>query len=357
MNNRFSFGTLTMNRREHLVCLATLSALTGAWPGRSLAAVPAADRGPSGALTGWVADPRFDLPAFELQHPEQPRRVQAIQAALARNAALASRLERLTLPGEAAIDEAIARVHTPAHVEGIRSRYSSDINTLARAACGGALAAVEAVHARRIVNAFVATRPPGHHAANTGREEGFCFFNTVAVAARHAQRLGHARVLIVDWDYHHGDGTEGLFYEDPSVFYFSTFDPEAYPRTGSAARTGAGAGTGYTANHPLRCGATDDDVLVIYRDHLIPVADRFKPDLVLVSAGFDSRVDDLLGCFRFTDDGYRRMTAIVADIARRHCDGRLVSCLEGGYHIAGLASAAMAHTAALVEAAAAIRRS
>lgn len=333
-----------------------LGALAGAWSGRSLAAPAPAAHGESGALTGWVADPRFDLPAFDTRHPEQPRRVQAIQAALAREPALASRVDRLTLPSEAPIDEAIARIHTPEHIEGIRSLYSSDINTLARAACGGAIAAVEAVHARRVVNAFVATRPPGHHAANTGREEGFCFFNTVAVAARHAQRLGHARVLIVDWDYHHGDGTEALFYEDPSVFYFATFDAEAYPRTGSAARTGAGAGTGYTANHPLRCGATDEDVLAIYRDHLIPVADRFKPDIVLVSAGFDSRVDDLLGCFRLTDDGYRRMTRIVADIAQRHCDGRLVSCLEGGYHIAGLASAAMAHTAALVEAAAAMQR-
>lgn len=348
---------LTMNRREHLARLASLGAVCVALPRHVLGASAPSDKGPERALTGWVADPRFDLPAFERLHPEQPRRVQAIQAALARDSALASRLERLTLPGEAAIDEAIARIHTPDHIDGIRSLYSRDINTLARAACGGALAAVEAVHARRIVNAFVATRPPGHHAANTGREEGFCFFNTVAVAARHAQRrLGYRRVLIVDWDYHHGDGTEALFYDDPSVFYFSTFDPEAYPRTGSAARTGAGAGTGYTANHPLRCGATDADVLAIYRDHLIPVADRFKPDLVLVSAGFDSRVDDLLGCFRFTDDGYRRMTAIVADIARRHCGGRLVSCLEGGYHIAGLASAAMAHTAALVEAAGAMQR-
>jgi acetoin utilization deacetylase AcuC-like enzyme len=346
-----------MNRRHHLARLASLGALSAAMPGYALgASAPAAD-GQQRALTGWVADPRFDLPAFGPRHPEQPRRVQAIQAALAREPVLASRVERLAMPSDAAIEEAIARIHTPAHVEGIRSRYDREINTLARAAVGGALASVEAVHARRIVNAFAAVRPPGHHAANTGREEGFGFFNTISVAARHVQRrLGYARVLIIDWDYHHGDGTEALFYDDPSVFYFSTFDPDAYPGTGSALRTGSGAGTGFTANHPLRCGATDEDVLAIYRDHLIPVADRFRPEFVLVSAGFDSRVDDLLGCFRFTDDGYRRMTGVVCDIARRHCAGRLVSCLEGGYNVAGLASAAMAHTAALVQAAAAMPR-
>lgn len=338
-----------MNRRHHL---ASLGALAAALPRRAIGVGDYRN-----ARTGWVSDPRFYLPAFDARHPEQPRRVQAIQAALERDPALASQLLRLAPLGDAAIDEAIARVHTPDHIEGIRSRYSPDINRLARAAIGGALAAVEAVHARRAVNAFVAARPPGHHATNTGREEGFCFFNTVAVAARHVQRkLGHARVLIIDWDYHHGNGTEALFYDDPSVFYFSTFDPNAYPRTGFAARTGSGAGLGFTANHPLRCGATDDDVLAIYREHLVPVANRFKPDFVLVSAGFDSRVDDLLGCFAFTDDGYRRMTGLVADIARQHCAGRLVSCLEGGYNVAGLASAAMAHTAALVQAAVAMPR-
>lgn len=334
-----------MNRREHLGCLAGLAALSA--PPHVCGADASRRR------TGWVRDPRFDLAAFGPRHPEQPQRVQAIQAALARQPALESRLSALGPLDDAAVDAAIARVHTREHVEGIRSRYDRDINTLARTAVGAALAAVEAVHARRIVNGFVATRPPGHHAANTGREEGFCFFNTVAVAARHVQRqLGHARVLIVDWDYHHGNGTEALFYDDPSVFYFSTFDANAYPRTGLAERIGTGAGTGFTANHPLACGASDDDVLAIYATKLVPIAERFRPNFVLISAGFDSRVDDLLGCFRFSDDGYRRMTGIVTDIARRHCAGRVVSCLEGGYNLPGLASAAIAHTHALVDAAA-----
>ncbi len=340
-----------MNRRRHMYRLGALAAMA-ALPVRTADAGEARSVSQTTrARTGWVADPRFDLPAFGPRHPEQPRRVQAIQTALAAQPELAAQLERLTPAGDGAIDEALARVHTREHVAGIRARYDSDIVTLARTAVGAALAAVDAVHARRIVNAFVATRPPGHHATNTGREEGFCFFNTVAVAARHVQQLGHARVLIVDWDYHHGNGTEALFYDDPSVFYFSTFDADAYPRTGMAARTGVGAGTGFTANHPLRCGATDNEVLAIYRDHLVPAANRFRPDFVLVSAGFDSRMDDLLGCFRITDDGYRRMTGIVADIARRHSAGRLVSCLEGGYNVTGLAGAAITHTRALVDAA------
>jgi acetoin utilization deacetylase AcuC-like enzyme len=345
---------MTTGLRRRGVVAAIASAAGGAASARAGTASLGAPS--ASARTGWITDARFDLPAFGPKHPEQPRRVQAIQAALEQRPALQSKLARLAVAGDAAIDAAIMRVHTKAHVEGIRTRYDAEINLLARAAVGASVAAVDAVHERRIVNAFVASRPPGHHASNTGREEGFCFFSNVAIAARHAQALGHARVLIVDWDYHHGNGTEALFYDDASVFYFSTFDPAAYPRTGDPARTGRGAGRGSTANHPLRCGATDADVLAIYRDHLVPIADRFRPDFVLVSAGFDSREDDLLGCFRLTDDGYRRMTGVVAAIAARHAGGHLVSVLEGGYNVAGLASAAMAHTQALVDAAQDVRR-
>jgi acetoin utilization deacetylase AcuC-like enzyme len=309
------------------------------------------------ALTGFVDDdPRFGAHAHGPKHPEQPARFAAIQRALEvqRNAQPASdwvsRLLRLRPASTAIVDEALRRVHTSEHIASIDARYDTDTRSLARAAVGAALSAVDSVMQRRIVNAFVATRPPGHHARNTGREEGFCYFNNVAVAARHLQRAhGIERVLIVDWDYHHGDGTEHLFYEDPSVFYFSTFDPNAYPRTGDPARRGAGAGVGFTSNHPLRCGASDAEMLAVYRDHLEPIADRFKPQFVLVSCGFDSRKEDLLGCFDISDEGYRRMTRVVAGIAARHAQGRLVSLLEGGYNLAGLASAAMTHTETLVE--------
>lgn len=305
------------------------------------------------ARTGWVDDAGFDVPAFDARHPEQPRRVQAIRARVRADAALMARLQVLAPLQGAVVDEALARVHSAAHLEGIARRHGPVVDGLARRGTGAALAAVQAVAAGRLANAFVASRPPGHHARNTGQEEGFCFYNHVAVAARHAQRaLGLERVLIVDWDYHHGDGTEALFYDDGSVMYFSTFDADAYPRTpDAAARRGEGAGLGATLNHPLPRGATDADVLAVYQRHLLPAAERFRPDLVLVSAGFDSREGDLLGRFAFTDDGFRRMTRLVAGIAARFAGGRLVSVLEGGYHVEGLASAAHAHLQALADAA------
>jgi acetoin utilization deacetylase AcuC-like enzyme len=204
------------------------------------------------------------------------------------------------------------------------------------------------VAARRVRNAFVCSRPPGHHARNSGREEGFCFFNHVAIGARHAQRRhGWRRVLIADWDYHHGDGTESLFYDDPTVLVFSTHDVNAYPRTGFASRTGSGAGDGFNINVPLACGATDDDIAAAFERQLVPAASRFRPDIVLISAGFDSRAGDRLGCFAIGDDGFARLTRIVMKIADTHCAGRIVSVLEGGYQSAGLASAVLAHVDAL----------
>lgn len=310
------------------------------------------------ARTGWVDDACFDTPAFDPSHPEQPARAQAIRARLRADAALLARLRPIAPLQGAVVDQALARVHTPAHIAGIASRHGATIDQLARCATGAALAAVQAVVAGQVANAFAATRPPGHHASNTGQEEGFCFYNHVAVAARHAQQaLGLARVLIVDWDYHHGNGTELLFYEDPSVFYFSTFDADAYPGTpDAAARTGAGPGLGSTINQPLPRGATDAQVLAVYTERLLPAAERFRPDLVLVSAGFDSRAGDRLGRFAFSDAGYRRMTQLVHGIAARHAGGRLVSVLEGGYSLPGLASAAHAHLQALADVAAAAPR-
>ena len=240
-------------------------------------------------------------------------------------------------------------IHTRAHVESIRSRYGHS-HEVAMAAVGGALAAVDAVGNGTVRNAFCAVRPPGHHARNTGREEGFCLYNTVAVAARYAQQVLHLdKILIVDWDYHHGNGTEEFFYTDPTVLYFSTHDFHAYPGTGDPARTGAGAGKGYNINVPLACGATDDDINRAFEEKLLPAARRFKPDLILISAGFDSRKDDLLGCFAVTDTGFARLTQMVMKIANEYCSGRIVSVLEGGYNMEGLASAVVSHVRALLE--------
>lgn len=218
---------------------------------------------------------------------------------------------------------------------------------VAELAVAGSLAAVDAVCRGEVKNAFVAARPPGHHAHDLGDEEGFCYFNNIAVAARHAQKAhGMAKILIIDWDYHHGNGTEDAFYDDPSVLFFSTHKWRAYPGTGSPSRRGSGAGEGFNINADLPAGAMDLDILRAWDDFL-PIAERFAPDLVLISAGFDSRMEDWLGDFRLTDDAFKRMTRMALDLAtksdRTGAGGKVVSFLEGGYNPEGLALGAVAH--------------
>ena len=179
------------------------------------------------------------------------------------------------------------------------------------------LSAVEAVADGRVRNAFCAVRPPGHHANNAGREEGFCFYSNAAIAARHAQSLGFEKVLVIDWDYHHGNGTQNAFYDDPSVLFFSSHDWHAYPGTGDPSLTGAGEGSDLNINVHLDCGARDRDMLAAWDKKLLPAVASFEPDFVLISAGFDSRKDDLLGCFDVTDDAFARMTRTVLDNRRK----------------------------------------
>jgi acetoin utilization deacetylase AcuC-like enzyme len=218
----------------------------------------------------------------------------------------------------------------------------------ARRAAGGLLLAVDAVCTGRVENAFAVVRPPGHH-ATPSKGMGFCLFNNVALAARHAQtNHGLERVLIVDWDVHHGNGTQETFYEDASVLFFDTHQSPLYPGSGHADETGRGAGEGFTINCPFPAGAGRREIVGAFRDRLVPAADRFRPQLVLVSAGFDSRVGDPLGRFTLTDADFAELTAIVREIADRHAGGRIVSTLEGGYALAGLASAAAAHVTALL---------
>ena len=192
-------------------------------------------------------------------------------------------------------------------------------------------------------------RPPGHHAKNTGQEEGFCYYNHIAIAARYAQQhYDLKKVLIIDWDFHHGNGTEWAFYSDPSVLYFSTHDMFAYPGTGSPSRTGEGDGEGFNINVHLDCGATDDDIINAFQTKLLPAVEQFKPDLILISAGFDSRQDDLLGCHNISDQGFIKLTETVKILANKHCQGKIVSLLEGGYNLQGNASAVTAHINALM---------
>ena len=237
--------------------------------------------------------------------------------------------------------------HTPEHVASIRRIPVS--GPLAELAVAGALGAVDAVSRGDVKNAFCAVRPPGHHANNTGAEEGFCYYSNAAITARYAQALGYEKVLVIDWDYHHGNATQNAFYDDPTVLFYSTHNWMDYPETGDPSLAGEGDGHGTNINVHLECESRDVDMLRAWERQLEPAVAAFDPDFVVVSAGFDSRQDDLLGCFDVTDDAFRRMTRNAMDIAASCCDGRLVSLLEGGYNVDGLALATAAHVETLLE--------
>jgi len=321
-----------------------LAAASGALASAALADGVATSAPSSG--TGFIHDERYLRHIMRPGAPESPQRLSAIVDAMHKTGLD----EKVThLPP---IDDPmpwIKQVHSTSHIDKIRAIPTT--GPIAELAVAGALAGVAAVSDGRVRNAFCAIRPPGHHAQNTGREEGFCYYNNVAVAARYAQSRGHARILIIDWDYHHGNGTEKAFWDDPTVLYFSTHDARAYPGTGSPSRKGGPhkATLGYNVNVDLHCGATDADMVAAWDRHLMPVVERFRPDVVLISAGFDSRVDDTLGCFKVTDIGFMQLTKKAMRIADAHCGGRLVSVLEGGYNVNGLALATCAHVKALLE--------
>jgi acetoin utilization deacetylase AcuC-like enzyme len=273
---------------------------------------------------------------------------------------LLERLLRLE-PAEAPRD-ALGRVHDPDYVGRIEAHcreggmFAEDSDTVGspgtwRAAvlsAGAVVTAADAVMAGTVANAFCCVRPPGHH-AERDHAMGFCFFNNVAVGVRHVQaRHGIERVAVVDWDVHHGNGTQHAFESDPSVFYFSIHQYPHYPGTGRRAEDGVGDGRGFTLNVPLAAGATDADYGRAFREELRPALDRFRPQFVFISAGFDGHRADPLGGMGLTADGFADLTREVLALAEAHAAGRLVSVLEGGYNLAALAASVEAHLRALM---------
>jgi acetoin utilization deacetylase AcuC-like enzyme len=306
------------------------------------------------ARTGFLHHPRFLDHDTGPGHPERPQRLTAILSRLEAGG-LWSDLDRRA-PEPAAV-EALEAIHARGYVADIERACSeqpgllNDINTFvspasyeaARLAAGAVIQAAEAVMAGEWDNAFVAARPPGHH-AEAAQAMGFCLFNNVAVAARHLQaRHGLERVAILDWDVHHGNGTQHSFEQDASVFYASLHQFPHYPGTGAASERGRGAGEGTTLNRPMAAGTGDTEWLEELERRVLPALEDFAPEFLILSAGFDAHRDDPLSGTRVTVDGYRRMTEAVKDLARRVCDGRIVSALEGGYGLDSLARSVEAH--------------
>ena len=304
--------------------------------------------------TAVIADPRVKQHDTGPGHPEQAGRFTAVMTRLESTGVLG---KSLCIEGREASDDELALVHRRDYIDLVGREVSQNRHQLstgdteisahskeaAKLAAGCAMAAVDAVFSKAATNAFCVVRPPGHH-ASAARGMGFCLFNNVALAARYAQKnYGAERIAIADWDVHHGNGTQDIFYEDSSVLFFSTHQSPWYPGTGAASERGQGKGEGTTINCPLPAGSGQPQIAGAFRDKFIPTADEFRPDLVLLSAGFDSRRGDPLGQFVLRDEDFRELTAMMTDLAARHCGERLISVLEGGYSLEGLACAAEAH--------------
>ena len=278
-------------------------------------------------------------------HPERVERAGVMQAVAAewrrcggavREPRAATRAELLRVHSEhhlAAIDRAAGRT-VSLDPDTFTSPESRDVALLA---AGAAIVGVEVVLPSATTRVLALVRPPGHHAE---RDEamGFCLYNNAASAAAHALALGAERVVVMDYDVHHGNGTQSIFYEDPRVLYVSTHQYPFYPGTGAADETGRGSGAGYTINVPLEAGATDGDYEEVFEALVIPVIDQFTPELLIISAGFDAHERDPLGQMRLSTAGYVSLTRSLCEAADRHCHGRVLAVTEGGYDLGALKS-------------------
>jgi acetoin utilization deacetylase AcuC-like enzyme len=308
-----------------------------------------------------IAFIRHELFAKHLEgysHVESPRRYEAILRWIKKSPVAAS---IRFVEAEPAKIEWIERVHDPAYVESILALrivepvvldWGDTVATKATPAAalhaaGAGVQAARLVLEGAVTSAFCCVRPPGHH-AEPNRAMGFCIFNNIAIAAAHlVEAEGLTRVAIVDWDVHHGNGTERMFIEDDRVLYISLHQYPHYPGTGSAETVGIGKGRGFNINIPMSAGSGDREYVAAFRERVIPALDEFKPEFILISAGFDGHEDDPLAGTVLTTSAYRAMTLLVKASAEKHCGGKIVSMLEGGYDIQALVESVEVHLTAL----------
>jgi acetoin utilization deacetylase AcuC-like enzyme len=295
--------------------------------------------------TGIVIDTRYQDHYTGRNHPERPARI----------GTLLSLVEKYQRPGIKRFDprpatpEEIALIHDPAHVGRVaataeKTYFAFDADTpvssqsyaTALLATGGLLTVLEAIMTHEVDNGFALVRPPGHH-AERNRAMGFCLFNSVAIGAQYLrEKFGLKRVLVLDWDLHHGNGTQHSFYDDPGVLYVSTHQYPYYPGTGAAEEVGRGQGEGHTVNLPLPAGRGDTEYQELFQGIIDPICRQFDPEFVLISAGFDAHTRDPLGGMEVTEEGFGSMARILLRVARDHAQDRCAAILEGGYDLEGL---------------------
>ena len=307
--------------------------------------------------TGYASDP-FYLRHETEPHPENPGRLTAIQ-----NRLESSEFYNNLIPIQPrkATAEEIGMVHDSGYVASVKQSCADEVRNLdadtvissnsydaALLSAGAGMKAIDQLIDGNIHNAFCAVRPPGHH-AEQDHAMGFCLFNNVGIAARYAQKTkGLNKIFIFDWDVHHGNGSQHSFYSDPSIYYSSTHQYPFYPGTGAKEETGTGDGLGTTLNLPMDAYSDDDDYLSAIENKLIPEIQHYKPDLIIISAGFDAHQNDPLAQIQLTTECFGKMTELLMGIARDVCDGRLLSMLEGGYDYDALSDSVQLHMQTLL---------